>query len=90
MTYARLEMLRFFIESPSNALVLYHRGNYQNPWMKLKNEIAGSKTTNNCRRAIVHLPLLSFALNTPTRTAVIWFSDPVAPPRQGCEVGVNS
>jgi hypothetical protein len=45
MTYARLEMLRFFIESPSNALVLYHRGkyrgkyrgNYQNPWMKLKN-----------------------------------------------------
>ena len=37
MTYARLEMLRFFIESPSNALVLYHRGKYQNPWMKLKN-----------------------------------------------------
>ncbi len=41
MTYARLEMLRFFIESPSNSLVLYHRGkyrgNYQNPWMKLKN-----------------------------------------------------
>ena len=39
MTYARLEMLRFFNETPSNALVLYHRGkyrvNYQNPWMKL-------------------------------------------------------
>jgi len=24
--------------------------------------------------------LLSFALHTPTRTAVVWFSDPAAPP----------
>ena len=48
-----------------------------------------SRSVCMCQFQRIRGPLLSFAPHTPTRTAVVWFSEPIAP-RRGCGAGVNS